>query len=59
MDCVYSIWKADLLGPYTVHKCELSNLLYIGVRNINVREQFAIVTGMGSQLIEVTGYLEL
>ena len=55
MDCVYSIWKADLLGPYTVHKCELSNLLYIGVRNINVREQFAIVTGMGSQLIEVTG----
>ena len=45
MDCIR---KSDLVEPYTVHKCELSNLHFGGVRNVNVREEFTIVTGMGS-----------
>ena len=43
------------MEPYTVHECELPNFFDVGIRNIHIGKQFAIVTGMGSQLIEVSG----
>ena len=55
MYCVDCIRKSDILELYTVHRCELSNLRYNGFRNVNVREAFAIVTGMGSWPAEVKG----
>ena len=45
MCCVDCMRKSDMLELYTVHKCELLNLRYGRFRNVNVREEFAIVTG--------------
>ena len=41
-----------------MHKRELSNLSYDGVRNVDMREELTIVTGMSSQTIKVKGELE-
>ena len=56
--CTVCVWKTDILEPGTVYESELSNFFDVGVRNVHIGKQFAIITGMGSKLIEVAGQLE-
>ena len=46
------------MEPGTVYASELSNFFDVGVRNVHIGKQFAIITGMGSKLTVVTGQLE-
>ena len=57
MDCVYRVWKTDIMEPGTVYASELSNFFDVGVRNVHIGKQFAIITGMGSKFMEVAGQL--
>ena len=51
MDGAYCVWKTDFLEPGTVHKGEFPNFFDVGVRNVYMGKQLAVVTGMGSKLI--------
>ena len=57
MDCVYWVWQTDIMESVAVYERELPNFFCVVIRNVHMGKQFAVVTGMGSHLIEVSWQL--